>query len=222
MTKGSSIVSLSAATAVVVAVGVALFRNDNFAAQYSVTHAAMQQQFSLLEQHFFSDAATAYWSTWQDAAKNVFTDSYTAVASISVFLYLTIRPIALLTYSVVRWVLHIFYEYVLVRGIFSPSSSAQMKLLFRKAIQFQLSLNSKQLAIEGAIIATAGAAYWFLKFLKRRKYLRRIKLYGRKKKRAIAKVRSYLLVYASASLASCCCRSLLLSVAFRFEYYCHF
>jgi uncharacterized protein with PQ loop repeat len=197
MAKASSIVSLSAAAAIVVAVGVtvAILKSDIFAQQYSNTQTAIHEiQYRLVTiatEQFSSEANKAYWTAWQDALMASITDSYTAAASISVFWYLTIRPIVWLVYTIVKGFVQLFYEYVLARGIFSPRAIAQMKMLVRKSVEFQLSMTPRQIAVEVGVIVSAGILFRFLKFLQRRNYLRRTKLYCQRKKRAIAQVRCY-------------------------------
>lgn len=126
---------------------------------------------------------------WKASGGAAVVDGYVAFRSGSFFLYLTAKPIVVGFYLAVSFVFGLFYEYVLIRGVLSPAAIAQLKRLFWKIIHWQLSLSKEQVALELLCIVVIVAVRMLLGFLQRRRYLRKVKLWIRRKKRQVAKVR---------------------------------
>ena len=116
-----------AVVAVAIATAVVLQRtNEDFRFQVATTHnslADLQKRiWTAIESTIISGVVRTYIHTWQHAVVIAAQDSGRAVRSCSVLAYLTLRPVVWLLYLCGRGLLYAFYEYILVRGIFSPTA----------------------------------------------------------------------------------------------------
>jgi hypothetical protein len=181
---------------------------DNFVIQFQRTRQwLLQQQHDVLLFQFLHkiiienswwqmEMAWQYYEMWQSSLLTAIRDCATAVSSVCQFSFYTVQPVAYLLYwIVVRCVLiRGLYRFVILRGICSPHAISEMKRFARRVVTWQRSLSPRQILVEMSVITGIVLTIQILKFLKRRKYLRKARIYMNKKRTNLAQVRTYICV----------------------------
>jgi hypothetical protein len=134
-----------------------------------------------------------WWNSWIDSLRGSILFTYSALMSLSKLLFLTIKPLAYISYYVmIRFILyHILYRTVLQQILLSPTAANQVKGLVRDMIVFQKSLTWKQIMIEICIVASFGIIYQMYHFFKRQTYVHRMKVWRRRRQAAVVQVRHF-------------------------------
>lgn len=173
---------------------------DNFVLQFQRTQQWLLQLqevelfqtiSNLIEDSWWMEFAWQYYQIWQSSLFTAIRDGATAIASVCIFSYYTIQPMVYLSYWIlVRFVLiRGLYQFVLLRGICSPHAVSQMKRLVRRFVSWQRSLTPRQILLEISAVTGIVLTIQLLKFLKRRNYLRRVRIYVNKKRTKVSQVR---------------------------------
>jgi hypothetical protein len=136
--------------------------------------------------------ATMYLKIWQASAVFASQDMLRAMHSSGALMYWTLRPMVMFGSLFARWSMIaayvLMYEWILVRGLFSPAAIQHMKNLTAKAVQWQLARTPRQVALEILVLVSTVALYKLVKFLQRRRYLQSIQGWIRRRHYMMARV----------------------------------
>jgi hypothetical protein len=137
--------------------------------------------------------ATMYLKIWQASAFIASRDMLRAMNSSATLLYWTLRPMVMLGSLFTQWSMIaayvLLYEWILVRGLFSPTAIQHMKNLLVKAVQWQRARTPRQVALEILVLVSAVALYKLVRFLQRRRYLQSMQGWIRQRRNMMARVR---------------------------------
>lgn len=135
-----------------------------------------------------------YARLWAQAAHTAVGDGSRAISSLSIFGWITVQPWLQLGFWMSRHALHgtriVLYDWILVRGLFSPTAVQSMQTLWMRLVAWQLSLTPRQCLWEALIIVGSVAMLRFVAFLHRRQYLRRMQRSIRRSQQAVVQVRN--------------------------------
>lgn len=119
------------------------------------------------------------FGVWKDALQVAASDLHQAASSVFTFLFITLRPLVLLLYMVIEYIIRFIWKYVIVQG-FSQQGVQYLVAGVKALYRHQRSLTREQLAIEVFVIAGAVLLYQIRRFLQRQTYIQRSTAYVRK------------------------------------------
>lgn len=168
--------------------------------------------YDIIQQHplFADDILVNWWNGWIQSFSGTIHHSYTATTHLVAFLYLTIMPLTYIVYyCLIRLLLyHILYQTLIQQILLSPTAVNQVKSVIYDLIAYQRSLSWKQVGMEVVVVLLCFLLRQAYGFLKRQTYIQRTKLWYRRKKLNVIKVRTFRRSRFDGCYSCCSCESI--------------